>query len=305
MDMTGERRIPASRERVWAALNDPRILQAAIPGCKNLEKQKDNQFRATSSFSVGPVSATFTGTVKLTDLDPPHSYRLEGTGRGGQAGFAKGSAAVVLTEADAETVLTYTAKAEISGKLAQLGARLMDAAAKQLADQFFTRFTVALAVPEGEDINAALATLEAPPPLEASAETAVETSAAPAPVTPDHAMVEPAVPEPAVPESAMPEPAMPDPAMPEPAAATPPAFEPAHVPVPPPARAAAPAAAKPPAQIIEEPPVPTAENNDRIAPALPISLRDREALIRALPRWFWPLLGIFLFIFFMMFSAYL
>jgi carbon monoxide dehydrogenase subunit G len=148
MDMTGERRIPAPKMRVWEALNDPKILQASIPGCKSLEKVRDDVFRATSAVSVGPVSATFTGNIKLLDQDPPNAYRIEGTGRGGQAGFAKGGAHVTLTEEEGQTILSYTAKAEISGKLAQLGSRLIDSTAKQMADQFFDRFSAALAPAE-------------------------------------------------------------------------------------------------------------------------------------------------------------
>ena len=156
MDMTGERRIPATRERVWAALNDPEILRAAIPGCKSLESVGENAFRAVAAIRVGPVSASFTGDVRLLDLDPPNSYRIEGAGQGGPAGFAKGGAAVTLAEDGAETVLSYTVKAEIGGKLAQLGTRLIDATAKQMADQFFNRFGAAMTEPVTEPKEAAM-----------------------------------------------------------------------------------------------------------------------------------------------------
>jgi carbon monoxide dehydrogenase subunit G len=170
MDMTGERRIPASREKVWSALNDPEILRAAIPGCKTLERVDDTAFKATASVRVGPVSASFTGDVRLLDLDPPNGYRIEGAGQGGAAGFAKGGASVKLAEEDAQTILSYTVKAEIGGKLAQLGTRLIDATAKQMADQFFDRFTAALTPPvsapaaEGEDAAVPSAPASPAPP---------------------------------------------------------------------------------------------------------------------------------------------
>ena len=146
MDMTGERRIPAPREIVWAALNDPAVLKAAIPGCESLEKLGDNELKATAAIKIGPISARFSGKVQLTDLDPPNSYRISGEGQGGVAGFAKGGASVRLTEETPDiTVLSYDVKAQVGGKLAQLGARLIDATAKQMADAFFDRFTAQVA----------------------------------------------------------------------------------------------------------------------------------------------------------------
>ena len=140
MDMSGERRIPAPREKVWAALNDPEVLKASIPGCESLEKLSDTDLKATASVKIGPIAARFTGKVQLLDLDPPNSYRIAGEGQGGVAGFAKGGAVVHLVEEGAFTLLHYDVKAQVGGKIAQLGARLIDASAKQMADAFFDRF---------------------------------------------------------------------------------------------------------------------------------------------------------------------
>ena len=172
MDMTGERRIPAPRNIVWTALNDPEVLKASIPGCESLEKLGENELKATAAIKIGPISARFTGKVQLTDLDPPNSYRISGEGQGGVAGFAKGGATVHLAEETADiTVLSYDVKAQVGGKLAQLGARLIDATAKQMADAFFDRFTaqVATANPVAADgpIVALAETpgIPTPPPL--------------------------------------------------------------------------------------------------------------------------------------------
>ncbi|MCS6892469.1 MAG: carbon monoxide dehydrogenase subunit G [Rhodovarius sp.] len=146
MDMTGERLIPAPRERVWAALNDPAVLQAAIPGCEALEKHSDTELTARVALKIGPMAARFTVKVALSDLDPPARYIISGEGQGGAMGFAKGSAEVRLEEhGPQETRLTYAAKAQVGGKMAQLGARLIDATAKQMSDQFFDRFAAQLA----------------------------------------------------------------------------------------------------------------------------------------------------------------
>ena len=144
MDMTGERRISAPRETVWAALNDPEILRLSIPGCESLVKESDTELRAAASVKIGPISAKFTGKVRLLDLDPPNGYRIAGEGQGGVAGFAKGGATVALQEDGAETILKYDVKAQVGGKIAQLGARLIDATAKQMADAFFDRFAAQL-----------------------------------------------------------------------------------------------------------------------------------------------------------------
>ncbi len=147
MDMTGQYRIPAPREQVWAALNDPAMLKASLPGCESLEKVSDHQFAATVVAKVGPVKAKFNGNVTLSNLNPPESYTISGEGKGGAAGFAKGGADVRLTEDGDITVLTYTAKADVGGKLAQLGSRLIDGTAKKMADEFFDNFTQQVAGP--------------------------------------------------------------------------------------------------------------------------------------------------------------
>ena len=140
MEMTGRYQIPAPREKVWAALNDAIVLKDCIPGCEELEKLSDTEMTATVKAKVGPVSATFKGNVTLTNLDPPNGYTISGEGKGGPAGFAKGAADVTLADDNGMTLLTYTVKAQVGGKLAQVGARLIDATAKQMADQFFSAF---------------------------------------------------------------------------------------------------------------------------------------------------------------------
>jgi len=156
MDMTGERRIPAPRQRVWEALNNPDVLKASIPGCESMEKLGETELKATAAVKIGPIAARFTGKVQLLDLDPPNSYRIEGEGQGGVAGFAKGGAVVRLVDDGRETLLTYDVKAQVGGKIAQLGARLIDATAKQMADAFFNNFSAAVAAAEPE-AGAALA----------------------------------------------------------------------------------------------------------------------------------------------------
>lgn len=140
VEFSGEYRIPARQQQVWDALNDPAVLQACIVGCKQLEKTSDTEFVATVAAKVGPVSATFKGNVVLSDLDAPNGYTLTGQGQGGAAGFAKMAAQVALTEDQNETVLKYTAKAEIGGKLASVGSRLVQVVAKKNADDFFAAF---------------------------------------------------------------------------------------------------------------------------------------------------------------------
>ena len=141
MDMTGEERIGASRQAVWAALNDVDVLKRCIPGCQSLEKQSDTDMTARVKLQIGPVSATFSGKVKLSELDPANGYRIAGEGSGGAAGYAKGSALVRLVEDGSGTLLRYEAKADVGGKLAQLGGRLIDATARKLAGEFFRNFT--------------------------------------------------------------------------------------------------------------------------------------------------------------------
>jgi uncharacterized protein len=167
MDMTGERRIPAPRETVWQALNDPEVLKASIPGCESLEKLSDTDMKATAAVRIGPISARFTGAVHLTDIDPPNGYLISGEGQGGVAGFAKGGAKVHLDDEDSGTLLRYEVHAQVGGKIAQLGARLIDASAKQMADAFFDRFSAHVAPPAAAAPVAAATPVEprrAPPP---------------------------------------------------------------------------------------------------------------------------------------------
>jgi uncharacterized protein len=141
MDMTGEYRIPAPRDAVWAALNDPEVLKQVIPGCEELNKLSDTELTAKVAARVGPVSARFTGKVTLSDINPPESYTISGEGQGGVAGFAKGGATVNLEDAGGNaTILKYTAKAQVGGKLAQIGSRLIDSTARKMADEFFAKF---------------------------------------------------------------------------------------------------------------------------------------------------------------------
>jgi len=141
MQMNDSQRIPAAQEKVWAALNDPQILKQCIPGCQNLEMSSPTDMTATVVFRVGPVKATFGGKVTLSDLDPPNSYRISGEGSGGVAGFAKGGATVRLeSESPEVTILHCEVDAQIGGKLAQLGQRLIDSTARKLAGEFFAAF---------------------------------------------------------------------------------------------------------------------------------------------------------------------
>ena len=145
MVMNGEVQLSAPRQLVWEKLNDTEALKASIPGCETLEKLSDNEFQAVATNKVGPVKARFKGKVRLSDLDPPNGYRISGEGDGGVAGFAKGGATVALTDKDGGTLLTYNVEAQIGGKLAQLGQRLINSAAKKTADDFFIRFRAAVA----------------------------------------------------------------------------------------------------------------------------------------------------------------
>ncbi|MFN4089935.1 MAG: SRPBCC family protein [Alphaproteobacteria bacterium] len=186
MEMTGESRIEAPRERVWAALNDPEVLKASIPGCEELERTDDGGFAAQVRAKVGPVSARFTGKVTLSDMDPPNGYRISGEGTGGAAGFAKGGAAVTLEPDGEATILRYAAQATVGGKLAQIGSRLIDGTARKMADDFFARFKAhvegngaaalgapaAIATtPEGTADEEGLHSRPLPPPRERPADT--------------------------------------------------------------------------------------------------------------------------------------
>jgi carbon monoxide dehydrogenase subunit G len=140
--MTGEQLIPASQQDTWAALNDPDVLKACVPGCESITRVNDNEYQVQMTARVGPVSAKFRGRLSLFDIKPPTSYSLAFEGQGGAAGFAKGAAQVKLESVGAtQTKLAYDVKANVGGKLAQIGSRLIDAAAKKVADEFFQNFT--------------------------------------------------------------------------------------------------------------------------------------------------------------------
>lgn len=140
MEMSGEERIPATQDQTWAALNDPEILKACVPGCESIERVAENEYQVLMVARIGPVSARFKGKLALSDLDPPHSYALAFEGQGGAAGFGKGSAQVRLAPEDGGTLLSYDVKANVGGKLAQIGSRLVDAAAKKISKDFFAAF---------------------------------------------------------------------------------------------------------------------------------------------------------------------
>jgi carbon monoxide dehydrogenase subunit G len=143
--MSGEVKLVAPREVVWAKLNDADVLRQCIPGCEELNKTSDTEFQAVATIKVGPVKARFKGRVHLADLDPPNGYKISGEGEGGVAGFAKGGATVKLTDQDGGTLLAYDVESQIGGKLAQLGQRLVQGTAKKLADDFFAKFAAAVA----------------------------------------------------------------------------------------------------------------------------------------------------------------
>jgi hypothetical protein len=165
MQMNESQRVPASQDKVWAALNNPEILKRCIPGCQSLEMTSPTDMIATVVVKVGPVKATFSGKVMLSDLDPPNGYRIAGEGSGGVAGFAKGGASVKLEPEGADaTNLQYIVDAQIGGKLAQLGSRLIDSTAKKLAGEFFQNFAAALTTPEAPAADA--------PPAQAAEEAA-------------------------------------------------------------------------------------------------------------------------------------
>lgn len=152
MELGGEERISAPREIVWEALNDPEILKQCIPGCQSLERKSPTELAATVKLKIGPVSASFSGDVTLADINAPESYTIQGEGKGGVAGFAKGSAAVTLIEDGDDTLLRYQTKAQVGGKIAQLGSRLIDSSSQKLAAQFFADFNKAVTArlqPEG------------------------------------------------------------------------------------------------------------------------------------------------------------
>ena len=148
MELTGEQILPLPRERVWAALNDPEILKASVPGCESFERVEDNQFQMVMAATVGPIKARFKGKMVLTDLQPPQSYSLTFEGSGGAAGFGKGGAHVdLVSESSGATRLVYRSHAQVGGRLAQVGGRLIDGVARKMAEEFFGRFTAALVGP--------------------------------------------------------------------------------------------------------------------------------------------------------------
>jgi carbon monoxide dehydrogenase subunit G len=151
MTMTGEVQLPATRETVYAKLNDPEVLKSCIPGCEQLDRTAENEFQAIAVTKIGPVKAKWKGKVRLTDLDPPNGYKISGEGEGGVAGFAKGGATVSLTDKDGGTLLSYNVEAQIGGKLAQLGQRLVAGASKKMADEFFNKFAAAVGQAEGKE----------------------------------------------------------------------------------------------------------------------------------------------------------
>jgi uncharacterized protein len=164
MNMSGSQRIAAPRGKVYAALNDPEVLRRSIPGCEEIEKTSDTDMKARVTLRVGPVKASFIGKVILSDFVPPESYTIRGEGSGGMAGFAKGGAHVQLDDADgAATLLNYTVDAEVGGKIAQLGGRMIDGVAKKLADEFFANFGAIVSEPV-QAAAAVEAPVEAPLP---------------------------------------------------------------------------------------------------------------------------------------------
>lgn len=169
MEMTNTRIVPAPPAKVWAALNDPEALKASIPGCESLERVSDDEWRAVMAAKVGPVSARFSGTMRMQDATPPTGYTLKFEGQGGAAGFANGEARVSLLPADGDqTALTYAVKAQVGGKLAQIGSRLIDGAAAKIADDFFARFSERLAPAAVEGVAAPAAAVVPAPPIGSS-----------------------------------------------------------------------------------------------------------------------------------------
>jgi uncharacterized protein len=184
MDLQGNHIIPLPRHQVWSALNDPDVLRACIPGCRELTKSSDDRFTATVASKIGPVSAVFTGEVQLSDIVPDVSYTIAGSGKGGIAGFAKGRSEVSLADIPEGTSLSYTATAEIGGKLASVGSRLLQGVARRTADDFFTALVGQLVPTPTTTEPAAQATLglsaSAPRPAAGSLPPAVPVANTPA-----------------------------------------------------------------------------------------------------------------------------
>jgi carbon monoxide dehydrogenase subunit G len=148
MEMKGEQLVPASQQATWDALNDPQVLKACVPGCESITPSGDNTYDVLMVARVGPVSAKFKGKLTLSDIVPPQSYSISFEGQGGAAGFAKGGAKVNLVSENDQTKLAYDVKANVGGKLAQIGSRLVDAAAKKVADDFFKNFNSRMSAPK-------------------------------------------------------------------------------------------------------------------------------------------------------------
>ena len=156
MELTGDKLIPASIDKTWAALNDPEVLKACVAGCETLERTGEDAFTAVVAMKVGPVSARFKGNLKMTNIAPPNGYTINFDGQGGVAGFGKGSADVALTsESPTQTRLKYNARAQVGGKMAQVGSRLIDAAAGKITDDFFKAFEAHLQATSDADAAAA------------------------------------------------------------------------------------------------------------------------------------------------------
>ena len=163
MEMNGSRTVPADIDTTWRALNDPEVLKACIPGCESVERVSDNEYRLTMTARVGPVSARFTGRIVLADIVAPTSYTLSFEGQGGAAGFAKGEARVTLSANEPGTRIGYQVKAQIGGKLAQIGSRLVDGAAAKVADDFFARFADRLGGPSPATVDGGTTNISANP----------------------------------------------------------------------------------------------------------------------------------------------
>ena len=173
MKMSGTRQLPAAQADVWTALYDVEVLKRCIPGCQSLEKVSDDQLKATVGLKIGPINAKFNGEVTLSDMNPPNAYRISGSGKGGAAGSASGGADIKLETKDGGTELSYDVDAKVAGKIAQLGARLIDATAANLANKFFDNLAAEFGATEAAAPAAAAA--------EASTPAAPASPAAPAP----------------------------------------------------------------------------------------------------------------------------
>ncbi|NJM91591.1 MAG: carbon monoxide dehydrogenase subunit G [Rhodospirillaceae bacterium] len=163
MELTGQERIAAPRTRVWQALNDPEILKACIPGCESIEVLSPTEMKARVALKLGPIKASFSGRVTLSDIDPPNGYSISGEGSGGSAGGARGSAQVRLADDGDHSLLSYRVTSQVTGKIAQLGARLVDSAAQKLAGDFFGKFRETVSAPPAADVAASAPPLEAAP----------------------------------------------------------------------------------------------------------------------------------------------